>query len=284
MAPEKWQEVAARVMGRLYAAARDYDRYAPGDELRLDYRNDYLLSLLEAFIPLIRAYFRYEVSGLGNIPSEGRAVLVSNHGILPVDGLLLNYAIKETYGRWPRGLTDRRVFRIPVLRQFFMDLGIVLGDPQTGQELLEREEIVFIMPGGAREAFKSSQDRYQLMWKRRMGFVRLAIRAGAPIIPVVCMGIDDTYHVLFDGYRLSERIFGKDVLLPITIPLGLGPLPLPAKLTHYVGKPVRFRYRPQDADDPQKVSRLHRRVLKGMQTLLQQGMETRVKERLSSSR
>jgi 1-acyl-sn-glycerol-3-phosphate acyltransferase len=284
MAPEKWQEVADRLIGRLYTAARDYDRYVPGDELRLHYRNDYLLSLLETFTPFVRAYFRYEVIGLEHIPSVGRAVLVSNHGILPVDGLLLNYAIKEAYGRWPRGLTDRRVFRIPVLRQFFMDLGIVLANPQTGRELLEREEIVFIMPGGAREAFKSSQDRYQLMWKRRMGFVRLAIRAGAPIIPVVCIGIDDTYHVLFDGYRLSERIFGKDVLLPVTIPLGLGPLPLPARLTHYVGKPVTFRYGPQDADDPQKVARLHRRVLKSMQSLLRQGMEARVKERLSSSR
>jgi 1-acyl-sn-glycerol-3-phosphate acyltransferase len=284
MALEQWQELISDLMSRLYRTAREYDRYIPGDELRLDYQNDYLLSMLEVFIPLISAYFRYEVIGLENIPPKGRAVLVSNHGILPVDALLLNYAIKEAYGRWPRGLTDKRIFKIPILRQFFMDLGIVLANPQTGQDLLEREEIVYIMPGGAREAFKSSRDRYELMWKRRMGFVRLAIRAQARIIPAVCIGIDEIYHVFFEGYHLSERIFGKDALLPITLPVGLGPLPLPVKLTHYIGKPIRFRCRPEDADDPQKVSRLHRRVLKSMKAMLQHGMEVREQQRVSASK
>ncbi len=270
---EDFQEGLVGLVRQVYRALREYDQYTPGDELRLDYRNDYLLSLLEVFIPFIKAYFRYEIVGLEHVPAKGRAILVSNHGILPVDALLLNYAIKDAYGRWPKGLTDRRIFRIPVLRQFFMDLGVVLAHPKTGQELLEREEIVYIMPGGAKEAFKSSQERYKLMWKRRVGFVKLAIRTGSPIIPTVCMGVDDMYHVFFDGYRLSERIFGKDVLLPITLPVGLGPLPLPAKLTHYIARPITTRYKPVDADDPEKVARLHRRVIKSMNALLKQGLE-----------
>jgi 1-acyl-sn-glycerol-3-phosphate acyltransferase len=281
---EEWQEALLDLGRRVYTALREYDRYSPGDELRLDYRNDYLLSLLEVFVPLIKAYFRYEVIGLEHIPAKGRAVLVSNHGILPVDGLLLNYAIKYAYGRWPRGLTDRRIFKIPVLRQFFMDMGVVLAHPRTGQELLEREEIVYIMPGGAKEAFKSSRERYKLMWRRRMGFVRLAIRTGSPIIPAVCIGVDDMYHVFFDGYKLSERIFGKDVLLPITLPVGLGPLPFPVKLTHYIGRPIRTRLRPEEADDPEKVARLHRRVLTRMKALLEQGMQERALREAGAAR
>lgn len=270
---KQWEEEIVSAVGRIYRAADDYDRYAPGDELRLDYRNDYLLTLLEGLLPLVSAYFRYEVVGLENIPEKGRAVLVSNHGILPVDALLLNYSIKATLGRWARGLTDRRIFRIPVLRQFFMDLGIVLADPATGKALLEREEIVYIMPGGAKEAFKPSRDRYRLMWERRKGFVRLAMQARAPIVPAVCIGIDETYHVLLEGYQLSEKYFGKEAFLPVTLPVGLGPLPMPVKLTHYVGKPIRSRYRPEDADDPRKVSRLHRRVMESMQALMERGMQ-----------
>jgi len=267
-----WLEEILSLVRKVYEAANAYDKYTPGDELRLDYRNDYLLAQLEVFLPLIRSYFHYEVFGLEHVPKAGRAVLVSNHGILPVDGFLLIYAIKEALGRWPKGLTDRRIFRIPVLRQFFMDLGIVLAHPQTGAALLERGEIVYIMPGGAREAFKSSRDRYQLMWKRRKGFVRLAMQTGAPIIPAVCIGIDETYHVFFEGYKLSERLFGKDVFLPISLPVGLGPLPLPARLTHHIGKPIRFRYRPGDAADPRKVNRLHGRVMESMEELLKRGM------------
>ena len=268
-------EEIARLLNRAYQTAVAYDQYTPGDEYRLNHRNDYVMSLLEVFIPLIRAYFRYEVVGLENVPPRGRAVLVSNHGILPVDGLLLMHAIKEAHGRWVRGLTDRRIFRIPYLRQLFLDLGIVLAHPETGQALLEREDMVYIMPGGAREAFKSSRERYRLMWRRRKGFVRLAIQTGSPIVPAVCMGIDETYHVAFEGYRLSEKIFGKGALLPISFLLGLGPLPLPAKLTHYVGKPIRFRYRPEDAEDPRKVARLHGRVTQAMRALLQRGLEER---------
>jgi len=282
MAWRDWQQQVGETLNRAFRAVLEYDQYRPGDELRLDYRNEYFVTLLDAFAPLIRAYFRYELFGLENIPAKGRAILVSNHGMLPVDAVLLVHAVHEAYGRWPKGLTDRRIFRIPLLRQFFLDLGIVMANPQTGQALLDREEIVYIMPGGAREAFKSSRERYKLLWKRRMGFVRLAIRTGTPIIPAVCIGIDEIYHLLLDGYSVSERIFGKDALLPITLPIGLGPLPLPAKLTHYVGKPIRFRYKPEDADDAAKVSRLHRRVLQTMQAMLRHGMEERERQKQES--
>ena len=106
-----------------------------------------------------------------------------------------------------------------------------------------------------------------------MGFVRLAIKTGSPIVPSVCIGIDEAYHVLFEGYKLSERVFGKGVFLPLSLPLGLGPLPFPVKLTHYVGEPIRFRYKPGDEDDPKKVARLHQRVLKSMELLFDRGME-----------
>lgn len=262
---------------RLWTAAVSYDQYSPGDEFRLNSGTGFSYLLIERLLPIIRGYFRYEVIGLENVPASGRAVLVGNHGILPVDALLLHYAIKDALGRWPRGLTDRRIFRIPLLRQGFLDLGIVVAHPQIGRALLEQEEIVTIMPGGSREAFKPSRERYQLMWKRRKGFVRLAIQTGAPIVPAVCIGNDEMYHVFLDGYRLSERIYGKEALLPISLPLGLGPLPLPVKLTHYVGRPIRFRYRPEDADDPKKVDRLHGRVVRTMKEMLQTGLEERTK-------
>ena len=168
-------ETVSTLVSRLWTAAVTYDKYSPGDEFRLTHKNGSFFSLVDTFLPIIRGYFGYEVVGLENVPASGRAVLVANHGILPVDALLLHYAIRDTYGRWPRGLTDRRIFRIPLLRQIFMDLGIVLAHPETGQALLEQEEIVTIMPGGSREAFKPSRERYQLMWKRRKGYVRLAI-------------------------------------------------------------------------------------------------------------
>jgi len=42
-----------------------------------------------------------------------------------------------------------------------------------------------------------------------------------------------------------------------------------------VGKPIRFRYKPEDAEDPKKVARLHRRVVRVMQELLKRGLQER---------
>jgi 1-acyl-sn-glycerol-3-phosphate acyltransferase len=100
---------------QILKAALSYDRYTPGDEVRPEYRNDFLLSLMGSLLPPIRGYCRYEVVGLESVRSSGRAVLAANHAILPVDALLLHHAIKEAFGRGPRGFTDWRVFRIPVL-------------------------------------------------------------------------------------------------------------------------------------------------------------------------
>jgi hypothetical protein len=63
------------LFGQLAQAALPYDRYTAGDELRLDYKSDFLLSLLETVLPLIRSYFRYEGVSLENIRSSGRAML-----------------------------------------------------------------------------------------------------------------------------------------------------------------------------------------------------------------
>jgi hypothetical protein len=50
-----------------------------------------------------------------------------------------------------------------------------------------------------------------------------------------------------------------------------------------VGKPIRFRYRPEDAKDPKKVGRLHRRVVRAMQELLQKGFEERKRYRFEQN-
>ena len=52
---------------QLVQAALPYDRDTKGDEFRLDYKNDLLLSRPETFLALLRGYFRYEVVGLENV-------------------------------------------------------------------------------------------------------------------------------------------------------------------------------------------------------------------------
>jgi len=227
------------------------DAYQPGDENRRDLFQKDLRNALEPLEWLLKTYFRYEVKGIENIPRKGRAMIVSNHGFLPIDGWFLYYEILRTMGRWPRGLTDWRLYRLPWIRQFFMDMGMVQGSHENGDALLQDEELIFIMPGGARETWKSSRYRYRLIWKGRLGFIRLALRNRCPIIPSANVGTDDTYHLFFNGYTTAYNLFRtRKALFPISLPVGMGILPFPVKMTQYVGEPIHLPYPPEAESDP----------------------------------
>jgi 1-acyl-sn-glycerol-3-phosphate acyltransferase len=253
-----------------------FDRYEPGDESRLDLVRPEMLHALEPLEWVLKSYFRYEVKGLSNVPRRGRAIVVSNHGLLPIDGWFLGYEIMRATGRWIRGLTDWRIFKIPYLRQVFMDMGTVVGTHKNGDALLEREELVFIMPGGSKEAWKSSKYRYRLLWQGRFGFVKMALRNRAPIIPSANVGTDDTYRVFFDGYTTAYKLFRtKKVLLPVSLPLGLGLLPMPVRMTQYVGEPIVLPYPPEAEKDPAIVAECQEIVKSKVYELIDIGLRER---------
>lgn len=258
-----------------------FDRYRPGDEDRLDLFRESTWRALEPLEWLLKTYFRYEVKGLENVPANGRGIIVSNHGLLPIDGWFLGYEIGRRRGRLVRGLTDWRIFRLPWLRRLFLDMGVVVGSHRNGDALLRRNELLFIMPGGSKEAWKSSRYRYRLLWQGRHGFVRLALRNRAPIIPSANVGTDDTYLVLLDGYTTSYKLFrSRRAFFPLSIPIGIGLLPFPVKLTQYVGEPILFDYPPKAADDEAIVARCQEHVKAKVYELIDRGLREREERRL----
>jgi 1-acyl-sn-glycerol-3-phosphate acyltransferase len=226
----------------------------------------------------VSRYFSYRVSGLEKVPREGPALLLLNHGPLPVDAPLLGMRIYEHCGRLPRALTDHLVFRMPALRELFMALGAVDGRHETGGELLARGNLVIVMPGGAPEAFKPSSRAYELYWRQRTGFARMAIRHKVPILPCACVGIDELYTVPFDMFELGKRLF-RVRSLPLTLAWGLGPLPRPVPLHHWVGDPIASDLPPEAAEDEAAVASLRDRVTDAMEGLLQEGLRQRSEER-----
>ncbi|MCB1155373.1 hypothetical protein KDL45_17065, partial [bacterium] len=135
---------------------------------------------------------------------------------------------------------------------------------------------IFIMPGGSKEAWKSSKFRYRLLWDGRYGFIKMALRNQAPIIPSANVGTDDTYHVFFDGYTTAYKVFrSKKVLLPISLPIGLGVLPMPVKMKQYIGEPIYLPYPPEAADDQEVVKECQRLVKGRVYELIDRGLRER---------
>jgi 1-acyl-sn-glycerol-3-phosphate acyltransferase len=196
-------------------------------------------NLVRAVRPLVQALSRLHplrIEGVENVP-HGAALLVGNHGMLGYESPFFFERVFAATGRLPVGLADRWFFRVPLLRDLLMRLGGAYGSIGNGLRALRRGELVVCYPGGAREVFKTEQQKYQCLWHRSVGFVRLAIATGAPMVPFAAAGVDDTYRVLMH-VRGSGKLLMGSCQYDLPLVWGLGPFPRPVPFWFRVGAPI----------------------------------------------
>jgi 1-acyl-sn-glycerol-3-phosphate acyltransferase len=204
---------------------------------------------------IYRRYFRVEIDGVENVPTTGRALLTANHsGVVPWDGAMIRTAImvEHQQPRHARMLVADFAFATPVLSDFLLRTGNVLAHPDNAQTLLERDELVGVFPEGIKGAAKRFSQRYQVQRFGRGGFVQVALRTGAPILPVAVVGGEEIHPVIYDFPALGRALGTGTVPLTLTFPwLGLlGLLPLPSKWFISFGKPIETSsLGPEAADD-----------------------------------
>lgn len=216
---------------------------------------------------LYSKWFRTEVTGLANVPSTGRALLVANHaGSLPYDSAMVMHAIRRDHParRDVRPLVEDAVYHLPWLGPLMNRIGGVRACPENAERLLANDELVAVFPEGVKGMSKLWRDRYRLQRFGRGGFIKLALRSGAPLIPVAVVGAEAALPLLG---RITW--FAKDVGLPYvpvtpTFPwLGpVGLLPLPSKWRIAFGAPIDLagEYGADAADDRLLVGRLAEQV------------------------
>jgi 1-acyl-sn-glycerol-3-phosphate acyltransferase len=190
-----------------------------------------------AFLRSIAGYFHATLEGHEHIPRQGPALIVSNHALFALDSAVLGALLVEQVQRFPRFLADRALWKIPGLRSVIRAIGGLPGDPRSADVLLRSGELVVVYPGGVDDSLKHNWQHHRLMWKKRAGFARVAMTARVPIIPIVGLGIDDMYRVLWREHYVGRRIFGSE---RYDLPLAVGTLGtiLPRRAEqHYVVLP-----------------------------------------------
>ncbi|MEU5419567.1 lysophospholipid acyltransferase family protein [Streptomyces sp. NPDC001407] len=238
--------------------------------------------VMSALRPFYEKYFRVEVKGLENIPDKGAALVVANHsGTLPVDGLMLQVAVHDHHpaGRHIRMLAADLVFALPVINEISRKLGHTLACVEDAEKLLERGEVVGVMPEGFKGIGKPFSERYKLQRFGRGGFVSTALRAGAPIVPCSIVGAEEIFPMIGNS-RTVARLLGIPYfpLTPTWPWLGpLGLVPLPTKWTIQFGEPIPTDgYAPEAADDPMLMFNLTDQVRETIQhTLYKQLVQRR---------
>ena len=205
-------------------------------------RIDVMVKSIEQLGRVVRPKFY----GLENVTSEP-ALFVGNHtlyGVIDVPFMIAE--LWRSHGLAIRSLGDHRHWAVPVWREFLEAFGSVRGTRENTAELMRRGEPILVFPGGAREVNKRRGEQYTLIWKNRLGFARLAIDHGYPIVPFAAVGGEEVYKVLIDdrnvlhhgASRLIETI-APGWSMP-TIARGIGPtlLPRPQRLYFWIGEPI----------------------------------------------
>ncbi len=224
---------------------------------------------------LYSRWFRVQASGLDNIPARGRALLVANHaGTLPYDSAMVMHAVRRDHParRDVRPLVEDTVFHLPFLGPIMNRIGGVRADPANAERLLQKDELVAVFPEGEKGMGKLWKDRYRLQRFGRGGFVKLALRTGAPIIPVAVVGAEEAAPMLGKVTWFAKNIGIPWIPVTPTFPW-LGPaglLPLPSKWFVQFGTPIDLgaAHGPAAAEDRLLVNRLADQIRTQIQTMI----------------
>jgi len=231
------------------------------------------------------SYFRSEVRGFDRLPAEGPFLVVGNHsgGQFPPDlPVLLTAWWRERGEEEPvYALFHSFFLGLPGVGPVMARAGAVEASPSAAEAILRAGGILVDFPGGDHEVFRPWWERNRIEFGDRLGFVRLALRTGVPVVPAVSVGGQETLVVLSRGTRTArllhlDRIFRIKVMpLVVGPPFGLVPggiptWPLPAKITVELCEPLDWpaRYGPDAADDDAVVRACYDEITGLMQDVL----------------
>lgn len=212
-----------------------------------------------------RAYFRPRYFGLERIRPHGKTLFVGNHTIYGLfDAPLLFAKVYKETGLAVRSLGDKAHFQVPGWREFLARLGTVNATRENTAALMRAGEPVLVFPGGGREVMKRKGEAYRLIWKKRIGFVRLAVAHGYDIQPFASVGAEEVYDIIADANDFAASKLGR---LLLATPLGMellrggdmvppivrgraGPIPKRARFYFSFGAPIPTgKYRGRHEDD-----------------------------------
>jgi 1-acyl-sn-glycerol-3-phosphate acyltransferase len=198
-------------------------------------------------------YFRCRAIGLENLPLRGPVLLVGNHsgGTMAADAAMTFYLWVRERGLEPPAysLIEPAMFSIPGVNAHISRCGGLRAHPRMAVQALEDGGLVLVYPGGGDDAFRPYSKRYEIELGGNEAFIKLALRYGVPVVPVVTAGAHDTIIVLDDGKELAKSL-GLDKQgidrLPVSLSLlgvsvGIGfQIPFPAQISIAFGRPLRF--------------------------------------------
>ena len=246
-----------RIAGSLQLIARrlrgEYDEDGWG------FDEEFAEAVFPAFEFLDQVWWRVEATGAANVPAHGRALLVANHAgsLFPFDASMITMAMMKEHAlpRWPRFLVLDWAFVLPYLSTFIRRVGGVPASSENALRMLQEDKLVSVFPEGVKGTGKPFSERYRLQRFGRGGFVEVALRAQAPIVPVAVVGSEEIYPKIAESRALARATGAPFFPLTPTFPwLGVaGLVPLPSRWRIEFCEPIDLGEHGPDAADDRRV-------------------------------
>ncbi|POS79908.1 diacylglycerol acyltransferase [Diaporthe helianthi] len=175
-------------------------------------------------------------------------------------------------------------FRLPLYREYVFSMGVLSVSKESITNILTRGgrngegmgRAVTIVVGGARESLEAQPHTARLIINERKGFVKLAIRTGADLVPVMAFGENDLYDQLDPHKHPWLHGLQRHVLKvwKFTVPLlhgrgifnyDVGMMPYRRPLNIVVGRPIKV----VQAENPDnaEVDRLHEQYVEELRAV-----------------
>ena len=239
-------------------------------------------SIAKAYLPVVSAYHRAEFIGMENIP-ENAFLAVGNHSgmhFMPESMLWLSKYHSEHRQVGMYTLIHRfthhfaEMLHIPLAK-----LGLLEANKENAASALRQGFAITVYPAGDRDNAKPFWDRNKIDFFHHKGYIKLALDANVPIVPIVGVGGGETVFTVASGEKLAEWTGLSKHLKVHTWPLywsfpfgwhlghipKLG-LPLPSQITISVLEPIHVEEHARaEADDPYVVDDLNDLVVRKMQ-------------------
>ncbi|HEX8745455.1 MAG TPA: lysophospholipid acyltransferase family protein [Thermoleophilaceae bacterium] len=239
--------------------------------------------------PLIDYWFRMEMEGWEKLP-DPPALLIGIHSGAPFvwDAWTVGLQWWRHFGdeRTLHGTAHDALMAAPGIGSYFRRMGVLPAAPDSISAALAAGHDVALWPGGEVDSLRPWVKRDEAILAGRKGFVRMAIRAGVPIVPIATVGGPDSMPVLFSGRRLARALqldrIARLKMFPIAVsaPWGIGPallpeIPLPTKIRTAFQEPITLSKDSAKADDEDYVDRKYEEV----QSSIQHGMDVLARRR-----
>ena len=235
-------------------------------------------------------YYQVSTDGWQHIPDNEPVMFVGSHngGLAAPDMHMMLFDFCDRFG--PKkplyGLMHPKVSTVaPALARMAAQMGAVRAHPKMALAALKQNASIVVYPGGASDVFRPYAQRDRIYFHNRKGFIKLAIKTGTPIVPIISTGAHSTFVVLADIYPQMKALheLGMPWFLdvdPETFPIYLGlpwglafgplpHLPIPTKVHTRVCPVIRFERTGSTASkDSQYVEACFQRVKSQMQQSL----------------